>query len=135
MIRLLHRLRSDARGVGIIEFALAAPVLLLMIVAASQLGVLFMSNAGLKHAVAEGARYATIHPRPNDAEIRARIDARRFGLKPQSMSTPAIVTGKADGADYLEISVTYDVALNFVFFKPAPVQLKQTRRVFIYPTY
>jgi Flp pilus assembly protein TadG len=134
MIRLRSRLCADERGLSAVEFALVAPVLLLAIIGAAQLGGLFMANAALSHSLAEGARYAGIFPQPTQAQIRERMTASRFGLKPANLSTPTITTGKSDGADYLEISVTYSVPLDFVLIKPPPVKLTQTRRVFVYPT-
>jgi Flp pilus assembly protein TadG len=55
------------------------PALVVFVVGIAELGILFMANAGLRNAVAEGARYATIYPRPSDAQIRQRITDTRFG--------------------------------------------------------
>jgi Flp pilus assembly protein TadG len=138
MIRRFRKLRRDARGAAAIEFALVAPALIVFIVGIAQLGVLFMANAGLTHAVAEGARFATIFKRdtgtgPTDAEIRARIADSRFGLNPANLSTPTITHGTDDGANYAEISASYDVPLDFIFFTLPPVTLTETRRAFIQP--
>ena len=134
MRRLLQRLRSGETGAAAIEFALAMPVLVLMIVGVAQLGVLFLANAGLRSAVAEGARFATIHPRPSTAQITDRINASRFGLDPANLTAPVITYGASAGTNYAEIRMTYRVPMEFVFFSLPPVTLTETRRAFVYPT-
>lgn len=133
MNRLIRRLRRSEAGAAAVEFALLAPALILMIIGIAQLGILFMSNAGLRNALAEGARYATIYPRPTDAQIQQRITDRRFGLKPANVTTYPIVHGTSNGANYADIKLSYSVPLNFIFFNLPPVTLTETRRAFIQP--
>ena len=130
----IRRLREDDKGVAAMEFALVMPGLVLMIVGVAQLGVLFMANAGLRNAVAEGARYATIWPRPSDTQIQNYITSHRMGLPSASMSTPTVTHGVSSGANYVDITVTYTVDLDFVFFSLPSVTLSQTRRAFVQPT-
>ena len=129
-----RRLRRDARGVAAMEFGLVAPGLVLMIVGIAQLGILFMANAGLRNCVAEGARYATIWPRPSDTAIRNYITSHSFGHYATSLSTPTVTHGVDSGANYVDITVTYSVPLNFVFFTTPAVSLSATRRAYIQPT-
>lgn len=126
-----QRLRRDARGVAAIEFAILAPVVLLLIVGIARLGILFMANSGLRSAVAEGARYATIYPRPTDAQITQRITDRRFGLQAGNLNAATIVHGTADGADYADISMSYSVPMDFVFFRLPNVTLTANRRAYL----
>jgi hypothetical protein len=46
------------RGGALVEFALVAPLLILLIMAALELSVVYWVNLSLQHAVREGARYA-----------------------------------------------------------------------------
>lgn len=132
MTRRLLSFWRDESGAPALEFALIAPALVMIVVGIAQLGVLFMANAGLRNAVAEGARLATIHPRPNDATIQARIAASEFGLNPANLTTPTITPGTSDNANYLDISATYSVQLDFLFYTPDPITLTETRRVFVH---
>ena len=133
MMRLINRLRLNERGAAALEFALALPALVMMIVGIGQLGILYMANAGLRNAVAEGARFATIYPRPSDTAIRTRITSSEFGLIPANMTTPTIAHGVDAGTNYVDISVSYTVPLNFVFFTAPPVTLTESRRAYINP--
>jgi Flp pilus assembly protein TadG len=127
-------IRADQRGASVIEFALLAPVLVGFIIGISQLGLLFFANAGLGNAVSEGARLATLYPRPTNEQIAARINDRKFGLDPAYVSGPTIVEGVADGAPYAEITMTYAAPLNFLFYNVGPIRLSKTRRVYTQPS-
>jgi Flp pilus assembly protein TadG len=130
-IRPFLGLGRDSRGAAAVEFAVLVPVLLAMVIGVTQLGVLFFANAGLRNAVNEGARYATIWPQPTDAQIKTKMATGQFGLDARYLSTPTLASGTDAGARYVEITATYDVPLNFVFYKPAAVKLTETRRAYV----
>lgn len=134
-MRRLWSLGRDRRGVGAVEFALAAPVLFAVVIGVAQLGILFFANAGLHNAVAEGARLATIFPRPTDEEITAAIMDSRFGMQRANIvADPEIVHGTdGNGYTYADISLSYRVPLNFIFFETPPITLSESRRVFTQP--
>ena len=132
MTDFLNRIRSDRKGGAAAEFALVSPVLLGALIGLAQLGILFFANAGLTNAVAEGARYATIYPRPSNTQIQAKISAQRFGLNPTYLTTPTITPGTSSGANYLEISMSYNVPLNFVIVRGPTVTLTKTRRAYVF---
>lgn len=125
------RLLRDRRGATAAEFALAVPVLLLMLFTVLQFGVLYVANAGLQNAVGEGARVATLWPRRSTAEITSEINAARFGLNPAGLSQPQLTYGRANGQDFVELSMTYTTDLDFIFFKVEDVQLQETRRAYM----
>ncbi|MFN3944211.1 MAG: TadE/TadG family type IV pilus assembly protein [Allosphingosinicella sp.] len=133
--RLLRRLIRSERGLGAVEFALVAPVLLLLIFGMLQLGMLFIASNGLTHAVAEGARYATIFPRPTDEELIAHIEGARFGMKESRVTEPKIEWQQVEGsgAHFVDIEMRYAMPLNFVFFETPPITLRETRRAYVQP--
>ena len=79
-------LKRDERGVAATEMALALPVLVTMIYGIFQVGLLYQANAGMQHALGEGARYATLCIKvgnectvPADTAIKARMTSKLFG--------------------------------------------------------
>ena len=128
----LRRLGQDKKGAAALEFALAVPVLVTFIVGIAQLGILFMANNGLDSAVAAGARYATIYPRPSDTQIQTLIASERWGLDPVNMTTPVIQHGTTSNNDWVRISTSYNVDLNFVFFTVEDVTLSETRTAWVH---
>jgi Flp pilus assembly protein TadG len=127
--------RRNERGVGAVEFALIAPVLLGMLVGITQLGQLFFARADLRNAVAAGARQAQIFPRPTSAAVITAIKAKMVRINKNFITEPTMVVAKdGNGFDYADIEVKYAVPLNFVIYKPPPVTLIEKRRVFLQPT-
>jgi Flp pilus assembly protein TadG len=117
-----------------VEFALSAGILMFLLVGMAQVGMLFMANAGLRHSVGEGARLSTIYPAPSDSTIIAKVRATRFGVNSGNVTAgPTVTHGTENGASYTQVSMTYSVPLNFIFFQIPGVTLTETRRAFSGP--
>jgi Flp pilus assembly protein TadG len=128
---LTKLLRRDDKGIGAVEFALVAPVLISFIIGVSQLGRMFFANADMKTAMAAGARVAAVWPVPDDATILAAVNSRLMREGAGSKATPTVVRGTdSNGNAYIELRMTYRVPLEFIFFTTPPVTLHDTRRVF-----
>lgn len=123
--------RLDRAGATVVEFALTIPLILSAIFAMTQFGIVFVANAGLQNAVGEAARMATLWPRKSEDELRAKLAASRFGINPTYLSTPQFTYGSANGSDYLEISVSYQCQLDFVFISVPVITLHQARRAYL----
>ena len=130
MMNLLRKLLKDERGANAVEFAIAVPILTLMIYGIFTIGMLFQANAGLQHALGEAARYATIYPTPSDTDIQTRITSSKFGLNGGTLQPPVIDnTQLANG--YKTITLTYTRPTNFLFFQGPTVTLTRSKRVYI----
>ena len=121
---------KNQHGVSAIEFALALPPFLVLVMGAIQLGVIASARTGLQHAVDEGARFASIYPRPSDAQIIARVTSREFGLDPAYMQQPTIVQGTEHSVPYTEISMSYSRPLDFILFETGPLTISYTKRAY-----
>jgi Flp pilus assembly protein TadG len=130
----LLRLARNSRGMAIVEFGLAAPVFLLLLFGMVQLATLLYANSGLRTAVAQGARFATIYPRPSDTAITAKMSSYRFGVQSAKLTGPTLTHGTDSGADYVDITMSYAVPLNFIFFTGPSVTLTATQRAYQQPT-
>jgi len=83
----LKLLRRNEEGAAAIEMAIALPVLLVMIYGIFQVGLVFQANAGMQHALGEGARYATLCVptssgcnSPSDSAVVTRMSNKLFGM-------------------------------------------------------
>jgi Flp pilus assembly pilin Flp len=132
MMGMLRRFRRDKKGIGAVEFALILPLLILFIVGIAQMGIMYFAHSGLRNLVSEGARFASISPRPTDTAIKARLNQGGFGLVPAQLGQPAIVYGNSGGHPWAEIKMSYTVNLNFIFWSTGPFQIEEKRRVFLY---
>jgi Flp pilus assembly protein TadG len=132
--RALLRLLPSRKGASAIEFALLAPVLLSLLFGVAQLGTLFFAHTGLRNAVSEGARFATLFPRPTEAQIVERVKANRVGMEEGRFTEPVVTFGMANGANFAEVQMSYAFPVNFIFFQTPPITLSYSRRAFIPPT-
>ena len=123
-------IRRDERGAAAIEMAIAVPILALFLWGIFQIGIAFQASAGMQHALGEGARYATIFPAPSNDQIKTRIQDKKFGVGVGTFSAPT-VTDSADGT-YKDMSVTFSMPMNFLFFNGPTVNLTRSKRVYIY---
>jgi Flp pilus assembly protein TadG len=132
--RLFHRLRSDRRGVGAVEFALIAPLFIMMIVGVAQMGILYYAHSALRNAVSEGARFATIFPRPTAAEVVTRINANRATGGNGTYTTPTVVYQQdtTTGNWRATIGMSYTTNLNFLFFTWPNVTLSYSRQAYVH---
>lgn len=126
---LRQLLRHDS-GAAAVEFVIAAPVVLVMIFGIIQLSTIMYARNGLQEAVEAGARYATIYPKPTDAQIIAKVTASKFGLDPSHVIGPTLYHGTTNGISYVDVTMTYSAPVNFTFFKGPTVTFSRTRRAY-----
>jgi Flp pilus assembly protein TadG len=131
-MRKLSLLRSDDRGAAAIEMALALPILVSMIYGLFQVGLLYQANAGMQHALGEGARVATLYERftpnnvPTDLAIKTRMTQKLFGKGDGAFTVNDPVTGTG----YKDLSITYTKKMNFIFFNGPTITLSRSKRAY-----
>ena len=125
------RILGHDKGAALLEFAFAAPILIAFMIASAQIGVFFFARSGLKSAVAVGARYATIYPKPTNQQVADRINAKRFGLDATKVSAPTVTDCVVGTRPCINIEMTYTSRINFIFFETAPITVVESRRAFV----
>jgi len=135
-MKLLKLIRRDERGAAVIEMAFVLPVLILFIYGIFQVGILYQANAGMQHALGEGARMATLC-RPvtggcnvaTTTEIKAKMNGSVFGTKPGTFTIPDPTTVNR----VMTLTVNYTQPTNFLFFPGPTVNLSRTKVVYLPP--
>lgn len=136
---VLKLLRRNEQGAAAIELAIALPVLLVMIYGIFQVGLVYQANAGMQHALGEGARLATLCT-PNgttcttstDAEIVSKMSSKVFGMNIGTFGTPTVTTPASSVCTHCkDLAVSYTVTPNFLFFNGPPITLNRSKRVYI----
>lgn len=119
-----------------IEMAIALPVMVLFLWGIFQVGVAFQATAGMQHALGEGARLATVCQNPTPAgvcttasntQIEAMINSKVFGTGFGTFT----VTPVASGPSYRDLSVTFTMPTNFLFFNGPNISLTRSKRVYV----
>lgn len=93
---LLRRLRRDSRGVTIVEFAMVAPVMLLLLLGLFDLGYRTYAQSVLQGALHDAARMATVGGYSMN-QIDTRVKTRLSGFATRS-------TVSTEAASYYEFS-------------------------------
>lgn len=133
----LKQLRKDESGAAVIELALSLPILVTMIYGIFEFSQLYEANAGMQHALGEGARYATLCiPNPNsttgcdapsDTNIVAVENAKLFGPAGGvfTVQNPSTVDA------YKTLTITYTRTMNFLMFTGPAITLTRSKQVYI----
>lgn len=125
----MESLRRDSRGAAVIEMAFALPAFIIMLWMIVQLGLVFRAMSGIQHALGEGARAATIWPVPSTTTIQNRMNAAVYGIGPGTFTIPTPVSGKADGSDYLDLTVTYSQPTDLLLLPGPTINVSRSKRV------
>lgn len=130
-MKILARLKREQRGAAVIEMAFALPALIVLMWMIVQLGLVFRAMSGIQHGLGEGARTATLFPKPSDATIRTKISDAVYGIGPGSFTIANPVTGTQDGATYLDLRVTYTQNTDLLLFPGPTINVSRSKRVWI----
>ena len=129
---LLKLIRRNERGAAAIEMAFALPILLVFIYGIFQFGVILQANAGMQHALGEGARYATLYPKPADNLIVSRMSNEVFGMNIGTFTTPTVTTpANTVCTNCRLLSVSFSYTPDFLFFSGPPISLTRTKQVYV----
>ena len=123
----MRKLIKNEKGAAAIEMAFALPIFLMLVWSVFQLGLAFRAVAGMQHALGEGARLATIYPKPANDDIVDKIEAEVYGDGPGefAVSDPTVGTG------YIDLSVSYSQDTNLIFLPGPTISLTRTKRVYV----
>lgn len=130
MIARLRQFCRDRRGAAAVDFALSAPIMIILIIGVMQLGIAFLANSGIRNAVEVGARYAIIYPYPTDDAIITKIKANAFGVDSTQLPNPTISRGTSNGRSYIDVTATYPLKFNFIFITTPAFNISYTRRAY-----
>ena len=127
-----RKLQSDQDGAAVVEFAFAMPVLIMFIWGISQLGMILAADAGIQHALGEGARMATLWPSPTNDAVKQRMQSSMFGafLGTYSIADPVSSTTLAAGNRFTDLRITYTVTPDYLFFKGGAITFIRSKRVY-----
>jgi Flp pilus assembly protein TadG len=131
----LFQLCRDERGAGAVEFALSVPILISLIYGIFEFSQLYEANAGMQHALGEGARFATLcvptangcNAETND-DIKAKMNAKLFGPVGGSFNVQDPVTDAS--GNFKTLTVTYTRTMNFLFYTGPAITLTRSKLVY-----
>jgi Flp pilus assembly protein TadG len=134
---VLKRLRKNEDGAAVVELAIALPVLVTLIYGIFECSQLYEANAGMQHALGEGARVATLCipntskasgcDNPSDTTIVNRENAKLFGPYGGTFT----VATPTSSAGYKTLTITYTRTMNFLLFAGPTITLTRSKQVYV----
>lgn len=152
---LATRMRRDECGSVLIEFALLAPAVIMLLMGVVQVGLHVQNSNAVRNLAADGARFAVVQAqldRPTSTDtvetwIRSRGVGSRYNLNtdrlnicvtssgstasPGCPSGVAAVTSRVTGVREMKIRITYNAPDYIPFVAGNVLQLDYTRPVFL----
>ena len=102
------------KGSALVEFALVAPILVMLILLMVQYGIIMNRMLILSHSAREAARYAAVHPEDDEAiKGKARGAMRGRGHRPERMNIiiePAQGSTNRKSGRPIKVKVQYDMS-------------------------
>ena len=130
-MRFLKKIRRDQNGAAVIEMAFALPALIVLMWMIIQLGLVFRAMSGIQHGLGEGSRMATLFPKPTNTAVQDKITDAVYGIGPGSFTIAAPTSGNLDGANYLDLRVTYSQATDMLLFPGPTISVTRSKRVWV----
>ena len=132
---MMKRICHDNEGVAAVEMALALPILLSFIYGIFQMGAILAADAGMQHALGEGARFATLCVNPTQAgcnsptktQVQTRMQDKIFGVQVGTFDVGLPVVD----AGHMDLQIDYRVSPNFLFFSLPQFTVTRTKRVYL----
>ena len=151
-----NRMSRDESGSVLIEFALLAPVIIMLLLGVVQVGLHIQNSNAVRNLASDGARYATVQSqldRPTSTDtvetwIRSRGVGPKYNLSTNRLNicvtssgataspgcpiagTPS-VTSRITGVREMQIQITYSAPDYIPFVAGEMLQLNYTRPVFL----
>jgi Flp pilus assembly protein TadG len=113
MRRRWSSLGADERGGAILEFAILAPVLFLILFGFLEMGRMFYIRQSLEYATEEAARFYMLNPTTDSSNVTTKLRNTMAGGMGPSVSVAYVDTPSCNGAVSVtctQITATYNYA-------------------------
>ena len=132
MIARIRNLLRDTRGVGAVEFAMVAPLIITLIVGTLNIGNYIYAQNSVAAAVDKVGREAAVYPFPSDEKMRtifADAILKQEATIPVSLAIQRGTT--SNGTKYVNLSTTYSLPVELIFVSLGSMPVSADRRVYI----
>lgn len=124
-------LALDKRGATIVEFALALPVLVTLMVGILQYGIILHASGGLRNALGEGIRHAKVYPGASQASVLQTTRDAMVGIDPGGITALTFERGVSNGAAFGRLSITYQAEAVVPFVPVQAITLTQAKTAYL----
>jgi len=129
---MMKQLLRDNSGATIIEFAVALPVLVAMIIGVIQFGLVLNANGVMRNAMGEGLRLAKVNPTATDSAVISRARNAMVGVDRTGIQSLTFSRGTtSSNVDTGTMTMTVQLTPIIPFAPIPPIVLTQTKTVYL----
>ena len=131
MTRFAQRLRRDETGSYAIEFAIALPILIVLMIGILNFALVFNANGSMRNAMGEGLRLAKVDPTATDTAVIARARSTLVGVDPNAVQTLTFSRGTSNNTETgtMTMSITLRPIIPFALIPP--ITITETKRIYL----
>ncbi|MXP41497.1 hypothetical protein GRI75_07550 [Altererythrobacter soli] len=107
------------------------PVLITLMIAVLQFGIVLHASGGVRHAVGEGIRHAKVYPEATEAQIYQKVRSSMAGVNPAGIASLRFERGTSNGADFGRVTMRYELQPLIPFAAIPPITLDETRMAYL----
>ena len=131
-VRHLRALRGEDRGAIGLEFAIAIPTFVTLMIGVLQFALVLNASGTMRHAIGEGLRLAKVKPTATVTEVETLAKAQMIGLDPARISGLAFNRSvQGNGAKVGHMTMTYTMRPVIPFAVIPDIVMTEQRRVYL----
>lgn len=127
----MKRISSNDRGSIGLEFGLAIPILVALIIGVLQFGLILNANGSMRHAMGEGLRLAKVDPTASDTVVTDHVKAELVGVDPAGIQTLTFNRATSNNIDKGTMTMTIKLTPIIPFAMIPPITLTQTKTIYL----
>lgn len=130
--RSRRRMSRDEAGALGLEFGIAVPILIALMLGIVQFGLVLGANGSMRDAMGEGLRLAKVDFDATEAEVTARTRAAFIGGKVSAIESLTFARSvDANGAKLGTMTMTYTVQPWIPFVPLDPIVMSETKTIYL----
>jgi Flp pilus assembly protein TadG len=114
-----------------VEFAVALPILIAMIIGVIQFGLVLNANGVMRNAMGEGLRLAKVNPTATNTAVISRARNAMVGVDRTGIQSLTFSRGTSNNVDTGTMTMTVQLTPIIPFAAIPPIVLTQTKTVYL----
>lgn len=127
----MRRIHTDDRGSVGLEFGIAIPILVALIIGVLQFGLVLNANGAMRHAMGEGLRLAKVDPGATDTEVTDLVKAQLLGVNQTGIQTLTFNRATTNNIDQGTLTLTLRLTPVIPFAAIPPITLTETKTIYL----
>jgi Flp pilus assembly protein TadG len=128
---MIARLLRNERGSTAIEFAVALPVLVAMIIGVLQFGLVLNANGAMRNAMGEGLRLAKVDSSATTTDVLNRTRNTLVGVDHNGIQSLTFTRGTSNNVETGTMTMTIQLSPIIPFAAIPPIVLTQTKKIYL----